>query len=383
MKRSIALDVFRGLTVALMILVNNPGTWAHIYDPFEHAPWNGLTPTDLVFPFFLFAVGNAQALVLPKLLENNTRNYVFKKVWRRTLFIFIIGLFLNWFPFFVWVNDALVFKSWTWVNAEGVQTGVRILGVLQRIALAYGGSAVITYLFPRKVLSVSLLLLALYWALCVIFGTGDVYSLEGWFGTAVDRSLLGSAHLYLGEGVPFEPEGLMSTLPAVAQVMLGYWIGRILVAFNPRRTIKALLKRGSLLLIFGCVWHTSHPINKKIWTGSYVLVTTGVAILLLALLIKFIDQKSYRSRLTWILEAFGKNPLFIFILSALIPKSLGLVRIPYADKYLTPLQWFYETVCSRFPGPPENGSLLYALLLVAFYGAIVIWLDNKKIYFKV
>lgn len=357
-----------------MILVNNPGTWSHIYAPFEHAAWHGLTPTDLVFPFFLFAVGNAQSMVFPRIWENNTRNYFFKKVWKRTLFIFLIGLFLNWYPFFKWTGNELVFKSWD---------QLRFLGVLQRIALAYGISAMLEYFFSKKVLTVSFILVGLYWGMCVFFGTGDVYSLEGFFGTAIDRALLTPGHLYQGEGVAFDPEGIMSTLPAVAQVMFGYWVGRILVAFNPRRTLKALLKRGVNLLIVGILISPINPINKKIWTSSYVLVTTGLAILILAGLVYFLDRKKVGIKASYFFEAFGKNPLFIFVLSGLVPKTMSLFRIPYQDKFLTPLQWFYEVVCSKIPGPAENGSLLYAVLLVGLYGCLAIYLDKRKLYFKV
>lgn len=366
-----------------MILVNNPGTWSHIYAPFEHAAWHGLTPTDLVFPFFLFAVGNAQSLVLPKIVESNTREYFFRKVWRRTLFIFLIGFFLNWFPFAVWIGDELKLKTWVWMNAEGVEVGIRIMGVLQRIALAYGLSAMFIYFFPRKILTISIGLLILYWGLCVILGTGDVYSLEGWFGTGIDRTVLGSVHLYQGEGVAFDPEGIVSTIPATVQVMLGYWIGRILVAFNPRRTMKALIKRATFLTLIGVALHFIHPINKKIWTSSYVLVTSGLAIFLLAFLVLTLDRKKMGIRFFKIFESFGKNPLFIFVLSGLIPKFLSLFRISYNEKFLTPLQFLYETVFSRIPGPPENGSLVYAIAMVSFYALLATWLDNKKLYIKV
>lgn len=383
MSRSLALDVFRGLTVALMILVNNPGTWSHIYDPFEHAQWHGLTPTDLVFPFFLFAVGNAQSLVFPKIFEVNTPKFFFKKIWRRTFIIFTIGFLLNWFPFFTWVGDDLVPRSWTWVNDQGYVVGIRIMGVLQRIALAYGLSATIIYFFPKKVLSIGISILVSYWILCIIFGTGDVYGLEGFFGTHIDRYIFGPIHLYQGEGVAFDPEGLMSTLPAVAQVMFGYWIGRILVAFNPRRTMKALLKRATIFCFIGILISFFHPINKKIWTSSYVFVSTGLGIYLLAALVFFLDRKNIGRKVSYLFEAYGKNPLFIFVLSGLIPKSLSLLRIPYEGQILNPLKWFYQSICSKFPGPPENGSLLYAILLVIFYGLIASYLDNKKTYIKV
>jgi len=141
-----SLDVFRGATVALMIMVNNPGSWEHIYAPLNHAPWHGCTPTDLVFPFFLFAVGNAMAFVMPRMEQAGTA-YFLKKVFKRTLLIFLIGLFLNWSPFLMWQNDTIVFKSWEWTDAEGIQHGIRILGVLQRIALAYCFASMIVYFF--------------------------------------------------------------------------------------------------------------------------------------------------------------------------------------------------------------------------------------------
>jgi predicted acyltransferase len=382
-KRSLALDVFRGLTVALMILVNNPGSWSHVYAPFLHAPWHGLTPTDLVFPFFLFAVGNAQALVFPPMWETNTQGYFFKKLWKRSLIIFLIGFFLNWFPFAVWIGDDLKLRTWSWMNAEGVEVGIRVMGVLQRIALAYGFSGLLCYLWPKKILSLSLALLMIYWIICVLLGSGDIYSLEGWFGTGIDKAVFGSVHLYQGEGTAFDPEGLMSTIPAIAQVMLGFWAGRFLAIYNPRKSWRSLRKRGLILLALGSIWHFIHPVNKKIWTGSYVLVTTGMAILILLILVKLLDEKKYRSKLTYFFEAFGKNPLFIFVLSALIPKSLGLIRIPYQDKFITPLQWLYENVCTSIPGPPENGSLFYSLVLIFFYGLLAIWLDKKKTYIKV
>jgi predicted acyltransferase len=383
MKRSLALDVFRGLTVALMILVNNPGSWAAVFDPLGHAKWHGLTFADLVFPFFLFAVGNAQSIVLPRIIEGHTSYYYFKKVWIRTFFIFLIGFFLSWYPFLTWVNNDLQWKGWTWINSEGVLVGIRIMGVLQRIALAYGFSALITSFFPRKILTVTFLVLVIYWTLCIAFGTGDVYGLEGWFGVRIDRLILGESHLYQGEGVPFDPEGLMSTIPAIAQVMLGYWVGRILVAFNPRRTMKALVKRGLILFSLGYLWHFIHPINKKIWTGSYVLVTTGLATLLLALLVKFLDQKQFNWRWTRFFEAFGKNPLFIFVLSGVVPKTLSLIRFQSQGDNSTPLVWIYENAYAHFPGHSGTGSLLFSVTLVCFYGALAMWLDKKSIYFRV
>lgn len=193
------LDVFRGATVALMILVNNPGSWGHIYLPFEHANWHGSTPTDLVFPFFLFAVGNSLAFVMPRLQQKGHAFFI-RKVMKRTMLIFAIGLFLNWSPFIQWKDYALVFKPWE---------AVRILGVLQRIALCYFFASIIIFFSHLRGAFIScIVLLVGYWLLCLLFGReGDPYSLVGYFGTAVDKSILGENHMYKGEGDAFEPEG--------------------------------------------------------------------------------------------------------------------------------------------------------------------------------
>src|SRR6266487_1896135 len=165
-QRYYSLDVFRGATVCLMILVNNPGSWAHIYPPFDHAPWHGLTPTDLVFPFFLFAVGNALSFVMPR-LQAGGDSVFWRKVLKRTLLIFGIGLFLQWWPFVKWADDHLVFRSW--VDPNDPTSGIRILGVLQRIALSYFfGSVLIYYLKPRGAFVAGLILLLIYWMFCYI-----------------------------------------------------------------------------------------------------------------------------------------------------------------------------------------------------------------------
>ena len=174
-----SLDVFRGATVAFMILVNNPGTWSYIFDPLEHAEWHGLTPTDLVFPFFLFAVGNAMAFVMPR-YETAGSPAFWKKTIKRTILIFLIGLFLNWYPFLQWQNGELVLRTWTWERPDGSIAGVRILGVLQRIALAYFFAAVIIYYAKtRGAFLIGSLLLLIYWALCIAGNPADPYSLAG------------------------------------------------------------------------------------------------------------------------------------------------------------------------------------------------------------
>src|SRR5688572_5850366 len=214
-----------------MILVNNPGSWSYIYSPLAHAPWHGLTPTDLVFPFFLFAVGNAMAFVMPR-LEQAGDQVFWRKVLKRSLLIFAIGLFLNWWPFTRWQGTDLVLNSWTWTNAEGTLLGVRILGVLQRIAICYlFASIIVYYLKARGAFLAGLIMLLLYWAFCYTLGNpADPYSMTGWFGNNIDRAILHVPHMYKGElfngkPYPFDPEGLMSTIPAIVQVIFGYLVG--------------------------------------------------------------------------------------------------------------------------------------------------------------
>lgn len=407
-KRYYSLDVFRGATVALMILVNNPGSWSHIYSPLAHAQWHGLTPTDLVFPFFLFAVGNSLFFVMPR-FEADGPFVFWKKVLKRTLVIFGIGLLLNWSPFVRWEGEVLVAKGWTWTDANGERTGIRIPGVLQRIALCYFfASLIIYYLKGKGAFLAGLLLLLLYWLLCIIGHPADPYSLTGWFGTPIDKAVFGSNHLYRGEiinGRPyvFDPEGLMSTLPAVAQVIFGYLVGdyiqkkgqwQELNIAGPMREEKMYsiltgLFIGAMALLFaGYCWSFSFPINKKIWTSSYVVVTTGLAMCILALLIYAIEIKGAKGGWTRFFDVFGKNPLFIFVLSGLIPRLQAIIRIPSGaaeakQQFFSPFALYYEKVDKLIAGAQENASLFYALTMVLFYWAIAWWMDKKRLYIKV
>ncbi len=389
-QRFYSLDVFRGATVCLMILVNNPGSWSHIYDPLEHAPWHGLTPTDLVFPFFLFAVGNAMAFVMPRLQAQGDAIF-WKKVIKRTLLIFLIGLFLNWWPFVRWSEGELIFRPW--VNPENVDSGVRIMGVLQRIALCYFFAAILVYyLKPAKVFVVSLILLLAYWLICLFGNIDDPYSLTGWFGTRWDMAILNKAHLYKGEGVAFDPEGLASTLPAVVQVVFGYLVGYYIQQKSKQAQVTAqgnnhlfpmitgLFVMSVALLVTGFCWDTVFPINKKIWTSSYTIYTTGLATMTIATMIYLIEIKGIKGGLARFFDVFGKNALFVFALSAFLPKGLALIK--FADGS-NPWNWLYKKVLIHIPGAPENGSLAYALCVITFMWAICYVLDKKRIYIKV
>ena len=411
-QRYYSLDVFRGATVCLMILVNNPGSWSHIYGPLAHAPWHGLTPTDLVFPFFLFAVGNAMAFVMPR-LEKAGDGIFWRKVIKRSVLIFGIGLFLNWWPFARWQGSELVVNGWTWLNAEGKLTGVRILGVLQRIAICYFfASVIVYYLKARGSFLLGLIMLLVYWLLCYTLGNAvDPYSITGWFGNPVDMAVLHDPHIYKGEkvaGLPyaFDPEGLMSTIPAIVQVIFGYLVGDYILkrtqlstaaqnadtnlVISPLYQILTGLFIASMALLFaGYAWGLSFPINKKIWTSSYVVLTTGMAIAILATLIYFIEVKGVKAWWTKFFDVFGKNALFVFALSAFLPKGLRLLRIPNGTNakgeiaYTNPWNFLYDKVYKFVPGDPKIGSLLFALTVILFMWAICYWLDKKKIYIKV
>ncbi|GAB3168864.1 acyltransferase family protein [Telluribacter humicola] len=403
-QRYYSLDVFRGATVAFMILVNNQAGSA-AFSPLSHAPWHGLTPTDLVFPFFLFAVGNAMAFVMPRLEAAGDAAF-WQKVVKRTALIFLIGLFLNWFPFLMWQDDQLIVKPWTWLNSEGELRGVRILGVLQRIALCYFfASVIIYYAKVRWAFWIGVGILLLYWLLCILGNPIDPYSLEGWFGTAIDKQILGEAHMYRGEGIAFDPEGVVSTLPGIVEVIFGYLVGYYILnrgkagsdvpastlrEGNPvYKTLTMLFLAAAVLLFVGYAWGLVFPINKKIWTSSYVALTVGLAIMLLSVLIYLIEVKNNRGTWTRFFEVFGKNPLFIYALSGLIPKLLSIIRLNDgvdengAPAFISPWGWFFKYIVAPIAGTREFGSLLFALLFVLLLWAIGYWMDKKKFYVRV
>lgn len=398
-ERYYSLDVFRGMTVAFMILVNNPARWntANIFRPLEHAPWHGCTPTDLVFPFFLFAVGNAMAFVMPRFHAAGSDKLFWGKITKRTLLIFGIGfLVLAFAPYFRFnEHNQLIFKTWEWnnVNCKGdVSTaGVRLLGVLQRIALCYFFAAIFIYFArQRGALFISVFLLLWYWIVCK-YGSShpDPYSVEGWVGRDIDVSLLGPRHMTTEGKLPFDPEGLLSTIPAIVSVMLGYLVGDYIQRKGKSyEMLSNLFVAGAVLAAVGLMWGQVFPLNKKLWTSSYVVYTTGLAILTLCVLIFLVEFKQLDKRkgttpvdgkrlarllipvflfITiqsfsfampyWLKETllvglmiipivvffvslvtgnyflrffdvFGKNPLFIFVLAGFIPRILSLIRIP-------------------------------------------------------
>lgn len=370
-QRFLSLDVFRGLTVAGMILVNNPGSWSYVYTPLEHAPWHGCTPTDLVFPFFLFAVGNAMSFSMKKYQEQGHATAV-RKILKRTLLIFLIGVFLNWFPFFRWnAEGQLVFKS---------LSQLRIMGVLPRIALCYGLAALIIHFWgERRAFVIAGCLLLVYWWLVLAFGQGDPYSLDGYAGLRLDKWLLGEQHLYRGEGVPFDPEGILSTLPAICNVIFGYLAGMyIQQKGKDYPMLCGLLVTGCLLVFTALCWNMVFPINKKIWTSSYVLYTVGIALLLLSVLIYAIEFRGWTKPAAFF-EVFGKNPLFIYVMSGVVVKLYLLVRTgPDENLYGWLYQHIFRPIGGNYPG-----SLLFALFHVGLFWLLGWVMDKRKIYIRV
>ncbi|MFZ6009024.1 MAG: acyltransferase family protein [Bacteroidota bacterium] len=370
-QRYLALDVFRGMTICFMIIVNSPGTWDVAYAPLLHAAWHGFTPTDLVFPSFLFAVGNAMAFVMQK-YEALGDSVFWRKTLKRTAIIFILGFLMYWFPFF---REA---EGGGWELRPF--SGTRIPGVLQRIALCYFFASVILHYGSKKfAVWFSVFALLLYWLLSYLFGDANApYSLTGNAGLRLDLFLFGADHLYHGEGIAFDPEGLLSTLPAIVNVIGGYLAGDFIRRKgNSYETIAKLMMAGSTLIFLALAWHMVFPINKKLWTSSFVLLTIGLDLMILPALI-FIIELRHRKKWTFFFEVFGRNPLFIYLLSEIL--LITLYMIPAGEKSLQ--QWFYKDFFGAFLSP-INASLLFALSFMMVNWLVGYWLDKRKIYIKV
>lgn len=379
-KRLISLDAFRGIVIAFMITVNTPGTWKQIYAPLRHASWHGCTPTDLVFPFFLFIVGVAMWFSFQKYDHAATPDAV-KKVLKRTALIFVIGVLLNAYPF-IRFSPEMTFGQ----ELADYYRNLRIMGVLQRIALAYGIASLIVLHTKRKAwLWTGAGILVGYWLIMMWLGGPEPFSLADNFARKVDLFFFGKNHVYNGFGIPFDPEGLFSTLPAIVTVLIGYETGRMITRAKSRpELVNDLYLYGVAALFAGHVWGQFFPVNKPIWTSSYVLYTGGLAMMVLALFILFIDVKGYK-RWTYPLRVFGMNPLFLFILSVFWVKTLSrIVRWTTEDgSIMTGLQWIYQSICVPLLGDNPNGSLLFALMHIFIYWLILRELYKRKIYIKI
>ena len=369
-KRYFALDVLRGMTIALMILVNTPGSWNTIYAPFEHAAWHGFTLTDLVFPTFLFVIGNAASFSLRK-YEDQSETVFLKKVFKRSILIFLIGLLLNAFPFVYREGSEFFLKDFS---------KLRIMGVLQRIALCYlFGSLILHYLKLKQVLILSSILLLVYWFIMWYFGTHpDPYSLEHNAALKFDLLIFPPENLWRGFGRAFDPEGLLSTIPAIVNVIAGYAAGKFIQkSGNNKKTVLKLVVPGLFLLGIALFWSQYFPINKGIWTSPFVLYSTGWDLIIIGFLILIIEVFGLK-KWTYFFEAFGKNPLFIFIMSGVV---ITLMAIIFIDGQ--PMKsWFYDNLYLSWLSD-YNASLAFAISYMLLMWLIGYILDRKKIYIKV
>ncbi len=369
--RFVALDTFRGMTICFMIIVNTPGNGATTYSPLLHAQWHGFTPTDLVFPSFLFAVGNALSFVMLK-WNNMKQSEVVWKILKRTFLIFLLGYLMYWFPFMR--LDAAS-------NPVGFPISeTRVFGVLQRIALCYGFSALMLYfLKPKTAVTISIILLFVYWLLLYLLGDpADPLSLKGNAVLRIDRWLIGEKHLYHGEGIGFDPEGLLSTLPAIGNVMAGFVAGQyIQKKGNTYEGLSHLLLAGACLLFAAYCWDLSFPVNKKLWTSSFVLCTSGLDCIILAAIL-YVTQFQHRTRWTYFFQVFGRNPLSIYLLSELVVILLYFFR---TDPKTSVFHWLWANIFSHLGS--YTGSLIFALLFMLFCWWVGYILDKKKIYIRV
>jgi predicted acyltransferase len=356
-RRLISLDVMRGITIVGMILVNTPGTWAHIYPPLEHAEWNGLTPTDLVFPFFLFMVGIAITLAFRKRIDAGaSKADLMKKVTKRAIIIFVLGLFLWLFPTFDFSN-------------------IRIPGVLQRIALVYFFCSLIFLNTPswKAQVTWATSLLVIYWILMTMIpvpGYGEPMLDPGKNLAAWLDSLLIPGTMWQGT---WDPEGVLSTMPSIVTGITGILAGYlILSAMTAERKIIWMMVMGTISLLAGYLWGLDFPVNKNLWTSSYVLVSSGMAFLLLGTLYWFVDVLNYK-KWTPFFVAFGSNAITAYVIHGVLADIMGLIQVS-EDKNFR--QFTYEGLVHLGLGL-EAASFLWAILYVLLC-FIPIWIMYKK-----
>ncbi len=441
-ERLVSLDVFRGMTIAGMVLVNNPGTWSAIYGPFKHAEWHGITPTDYIFPFFLFIVGVAIPIALSKRIDEGITRSVYFKIATRASLIFALGIVMSAIPFFNFAETqipyllkllivfaysaALFFYLWDKTKLALMIAGaaalvvavcwlagtvivpynvgtMRIPGVLQRIAVCYLIVSII-YLHTswRQQTLIGIGLLLLYWLLmtlvpvpgCEVWTVDDkACNLSAW----LDRTILTENHIWRA-GKVFDPEGILSTMPAIVTtisgVLAGTWIRRrnvgqvtsddhaLVTRYSLLSTVSGLFFAGTVLLALGWSWSLVFPLNKSLWTSSYVVYTSGIALLTLAVCYFVIDIKGYK-RWAKPFVIFGVNALALFVFSGILARVMGMIRLAGPDgKDVTLQQWIFNNLYLPILSP-INASLAYAITYILFWLFLMWLLYRRRIYIKV
>ncbi len=365
--RLVSLDVFRGITIAGMVLVNNPGTWGSIYWPLAHAEWHGWTPTDLVFPFFVFIVGVAIPLAFGRRIDSGgSKRDLYWKVMRRSLIIFALGLFLAGFPYF------------------NLST-IRIPGVLQRLAVCYFFASIIFLKTRvRTQLIIALVLLLAYWLLMTClhapgFAAGDL-SKEGSLASFIDRTILGP-HIWR-QGKVFDPEGILSTIPAIATALFGVLTGQWLrTDKSPYEKVAGMFVAGAACIVIGWCWNPFFPINKSLWTSSYVFFTGGLALEFLAFCYWLIDIKKYQ-RWAKPFVVFGVNAIVLFVGTGVMGRLLGLIKLPWGATSISLQGWIFQKLFFSWAAP-IHASLAYAIAFILLWLGLMWILYSRKIFIKV
>ncbi len=395
-ERLLSLDVFRGITVAGMLLVNDPGSWAHIYPPLEHAAWHGWTPTDLVFPFFLFIVGITTSLSLAgRRARGDDEGAIMRQILRRGALIFLFGLLVNWFPGFTWGEVAGVADPTFFQRVVDRLYHVRLLGVLQRIGLAYTAAALITSRTTlRQQVAIVGALLVGYWVVMTAVPVPD----HGLLGAAVldqpartmaawvDRLLLDwgplGNHIWLSSRT-WDPEGVLSTVPATSTAMFGVMAGRWIGQRRPiHERLTGMFAVGALGMVLGLVWSWTFPINKSLWTSSYALFTAGMAAVALATVLWVVEVQRV-TRWTRPFVAFGVNPTIAFVGSGVLARIIySIVKVEYGGERVPLQSAIYQSLFASWL-PPLNASLAFALSYVLLFLLVLSVLHRRNIIFKV
>ena len=380
--RILALDILRGITIAGMIMVNNPGSWSKVYAPLGHAQWNGLTPTDLVFPFFMFIMGISTFISLRK-YNFEASSSAIRKIVKRTGLLYLVGLGIAWF--------SLLLRTWNGLSAENLPfierlwqsawnfENIRILGVIPRLAICYGAAASIALTMKHKYIPYLIAFLLIGYFILLLIGNGFAYDRTNIL-SIVDYKILGEAHMYNDNGI--EPEGILSTIPAIAHVLVGFMVGKIMYERKEIHSkIEWLFLIGTILTFAGFLFSYGCPINKKIWSPTFVLITCGLAASFLALLIWIIDVKGYK-KWSMFFEAFGVNSVFMYVLGGVLSILFGSISFPWGDGSISIHGFLYNIVLMPVFGETA-GSLAFALLFIAINWCIGYQLYKRKIYIKI
>jgi predicted acyltransferase len=397
-ERLVSLDVFRGLTIAGMLLVNNPGTWDSIYPPLEHATWNGWTPTDLIFPFFLFIAGVTTHLSLTaRRARGDDEAAIRRQIIRRGALIFLLGFLVNGFPFFTWGDIAGIAHPSFLQRVIDRPAHWRIMGVLQRIGLAYLCAALLSQgkTVKRQVVTIVVLLYGYWFAMTLLPVPGSSSrgqlvlgdpsrTMAAWW----DRLLLDWSRFGLGNhtwinSVTWDPEGIFSTIPAIGTAMLGNLAGQWIATKRPLPDrLNGMFGAGALGMMAGLMWNWSFPINKSIWTSSYVVFSAGMAAVAIATIMWIVDVQQMK-RWTKPFVIYGMNPMVAFVGSGVMARCIySIFKVTYDGKPIALETAIYQSVFASWLDP-VNASLAFALTFVLFWFGILYVLYRKRIFFKV